>query len=53
MTFSGFGPGFDFSDFTLNIVNGNDLQVQSISWNGSVYLQNAGGLVDSSDFVFV
>jgi len=52
LTFSGFGPGFDFSDIQLFTVNGNDVLVQAIGWIGGVVLQDADGLVDAGGFVF-
>jgi len=53
LTFTGFGPGFDFADFQLFTVNGNDVFVVATGWQGGVVLQDAIGQVDAADFVFV
>ncbi|MGI9355476.1 MAG: calcium-binding protein, partial [Rhizobiaceae bacterium] len=52
LLFLNFGPGFDFSDFTLTTVNVNDVLIQATGWNGSAVLQDADGLVDAGDFQF-
>lgn len=57
--FRGFGPGFDFSDFSFILTNNdggpvaNDLVMTAVGWGGSAILLNASGAIDSGDFIFV
>ncbi|MGI9353594.1 MAG: calcium-binding protein [Rhizobiaceae bacterium] len=53
LQFQGFCAGFDFADFALTVVNGNDVFVEATGWAGSVLLQDAAGLVDAGDFSFI
>ncbi|MGI9355954.1 MAG: calcium-binding protein, partial [Rhizobiaceae bacterium] len=53
LQFQGFGAGFDFADFALTVVGGNDVLVEATGWTGTVLLENAAGLVDASDFTFI
>ena len=52
LTFTGLGPGIDFSDVQLFTVNGDDVFVQITGWIGGVVLKDAVGLVDADDFFF-
>ena len=51
--FSGFGPGFNFADLSLTVVNGNDVLVEGSGWTGTLLLQDSIGLVDAGDFSFI
>lgn len=53
LQFQGFGASFNFADFALTVVNGNDVFVEATGWAGSVLLQDAAGLVDAGDFSFI
>ncbi|MGI9356057.1 MAG: beta strand repeat-containing protein [Rhizobiaceae bacterium] len=61
LTFTGFGPGFDYSDFQIFNVNdttadgidNGDAFVTASGWSGNVVVKNAFTLVDAGDFVFM